>query len=596
MLSLILSACIALFIAALCIPLGIIFRKLVLGSDSKEIEALDLPLGYSITSIILIFSLRIDLGITTGIILAATSLAFASTASKWRQIHLPRMSKITIWIIASFSIAILAAYFPLLWDHGSIFHYPEIFDAPKHILAITALQSSKSWPPQNPFMPGLDFAYNFGFYAIPSAVISLIGDARLCVPILPWIAVISAISTLTLTLSIATRIGTQQSLMPIVAIAATWLGGFTPLLVDTYPALGFRMHTEGLIAGKIWTDEPFVSAIFVPQHLFAATCVLSIIRLSLCLGAVWRRTVAAATISLAGSLSSLILLPHINAIFAATVAIMLFRERSRKEFVRTAIIILLYCAALLPFIHEAAEWQSGEGEPIFGRPQDLKTIGFLLLATGPTSVLAFFAFWRGRQDRAPAFLCIGTAILVAFFGAIVFQYSEAPLKSTLLLRAILPTLAGIGFAFIWKKLTYRWAQASFALALCLCIIINLPTMWFFAAAPLRPYAETDRSLIQALQKSEPPIVFDDTSNQWLAALSAKQTILDFRPIRTDAYLPPKDRPPYARFFDNKDHSIIDLSAIKTVIHPAGKPSSFVSGGAWKSDIDAMGLTLAERRP
>ena len=90
-------------------------------------------------------------------------------------------------------------------------------------------------------------------------------------------------------------------------------------------------------------------------------------------------------------------------------------------------------------------------------------------------------------------------------------------------------------------------------------------------------------------------MFDGAADQWLAALAAKQTISDFRINRKDAYLPPKDRPSYARFFDSGDRSIVDMSTVGAIIYPAGKATSLATGTCWKAPIDAMGLTLVEKK-
>lgn len=593
--SLTLSACVAILIVAACLPIGVAFRRSIDGPGNDSVEAIDLPLGYSIASIILVLSLRVGLGMAGGSLIVALTLIYALTKIVRPIIRFNRIDCVAASMIISFAAAIISAYFPLLWDYGTVFHSPEIFDAPKHILTITALQGATSWPPQNPFMPGLGFSYNFGFYIIPSTLVFLAGNARIGISILPWLAAISAASAFGLTLSIAKKLSTPRSLMPIVAISATWLGGATPLFVDAYPALGFRMHAEGLVAGKIWADEPFVSAIFVPQHLFAATCVLSTIYMAMCSGAIWRRAMIAATISLAGSLSSLILLPHISLIFAAAVAVMLLRSHSRPDSLKSLLISFAYGAILLPFVIEAAKWQSGAGESILGLPQDLKTMMFVLLAIGPSAILAGAAIFYGfRRGNSSDFTYLILAIIVALSGAMLLQYSEAPFKSTLLLRTILPALAGVGFGVIWRALEFSWARAIFLLALCFCVIINIPTMWFFAAAPLRNFSASERNFLQALQRARAPIMFDGTSDQWLAALAAKQTISDFRANRTDAYLPPEDRRSYARFFDSGDRSIVDMSSLGAIIYPAGKTYSLVPAACWKAPIDAMGLRLAEK--
>jgi hypothetical protein len=566
-------------------------RNSVLGATGS-ISAIDLPLGYSIGSVVILISARIGLGVGAAGIILLFALMYAATRLYMLNFRMRWTCGISGAIAASFAVCVIFAYIPFLWDYGSAYHPPQIFDAPKHIFTITALQGSTSWPPRNPFMPGLDYAYNFGFYAVPSLFVALTGDSRLGISILPWVAGISAWSVVVVTLEVANKLGTPRLFMPIVAIAATWLGGLTPLLVETYPALGFRLATEGFIQSNLWADEPFVSAIFVPQHLFSTTCVLATICLAMSQGEVWRRAALAAVMSLSGSLSSLILLPHISIILVISVAVMFISKRSGEGLVKTAFVVAAYCAVLLPFVVEAASWQGGSEEAVFGYSPSLGTIGFVLLAIGPVVVLASIAIIYGvRAGEYSSMQYIIISLAVALFGALTLKYSEAPFKSTLLLRAILPTLSGIGFAVIWNVLRTYSSRAALGLALSACVAINIPTMWFFSAATLRPYEKSEQLFIRELQRAKAPILFEGASHQFLAALAVKQTILDFRANRADAYLPQKERLSYARFFDSNDRSIIDLSTVGAAVYPQGTVSAFAGASGWAPGMSAMGFTL-----
>ena len=506
-----------------------------------------------------------------------------------------RFGFFSLLICISFIFAVATAYTPLIWAFGTAFQPPQIYDAPKHILTITALQGSASWPPQNPFMPGLGFAYNFGFYVLPAAIINLVGEGRLAISLLPWLAVITAASALLLTLAVAEKLGTPRAALPIVALSATWLGGFTPLLLEDHPPLGFRLFSEGIVTRPIWADEPFVSAIFAPQHLFAATCVLSTLYIALTYGSVWRRALLAAVLCLAASLSSLILLPHISIILAFTVLIMTRECKNWPQAALAALIVLAYAAVLLPFFLDAVSWQSGTGGSLAGLPPDMKTVGVTLLSIGPVLALAVVgalsAYRAGyRANTAYVLIPLATSAL----GALLLQYSEAPFKSTLLLRTILPCLAGLGAMAIWTLLKLPLRRVTFAALIIFCVAINAPTASFFAAASLKPFTASETDFIRAIQAAKAPLLFDGFSDQWLASLAAKQTVLDFRPFRTDAYLPPDDRHSYSNFFDQqKNRSWKDYSAGSVIATPE-RAVTWADGDTGTTTFSAMGLLLIQK--
>lgn len=155
--SLTLSACAALLIVAICLPIGVVLRRLVHSPGIDAVEAIDFPLGYSLVSILLVLSMRMGWGFIAGASFATLALIYGLIIIVRSPVRFYKMDCVIAGIIISFAVAIVFAYLPLLWGYGTVFHPPEIFDAQKHILAIAALQGSASWPPENPFMPGLGF-------------------------------------------------------------------------------------------------------------------------------------------------------------------------------------------------------------------------------------------------------------------------------------------------------------------------------------------------------------------------------------------------------------------------------------------------------
>ncbi|MGF9693074.1 hypothetical protein AAIH46_09665 [Rhizobium sp. 0TCS1.26] len=596
MISLLQVAVILISVLISCLAMGSTFRRAALGPSEASLSVVDLPLGYAFTSVILVFSLRWFGGLIPGTVILAIFLVYSTHKTYRSVIRLNTFGWPSLLICASFIIAVAMAYTPLLWAFGTVFQPPQIYDAPKHILTITALQSSASWPPQNPFMPGLGFAYNFGFYVLPAAVITLIGDGRLAISLVPCLAIISATFALLLTLSVAEKLGTSRASLPLVALSATWLGGFTPFLLSDHPPLGFRLYSEGIVTRPIWADEPFISAIFAPQHLFAATCVLATLSIALSRGAVWRRALLATVLCLAASLSSLILIPHISVILSLTVLIMARECESRRQITFAALAVLAYAVLLLPFFLDAVHWQSGTGGSVFGLPPDVKTVAVLFLSIGPVLILAIVGAQTlyGSGSRANTIFII-VPLVTSILGSLLLQYSEAPFKSTLLLRTILPCLAGLGAMSLCRSIRFAWAKAFSAVLIASLVAINAPTTWFFAAASLKPFSASERNFLSAMQTAEAPIVFDGLADQWLASLAAKQTVSDFRPFRTDAYLPPDDRRSYSEFFDQRKLRSWDDYALGSVVATPDRAASWTDGTRDTTTLSAMGLMLIRKR-
>jgi len=460
----------------------------------------------------------------------------------------------------TFLAAVLFALLPISFGAGTLYGTPEIFDAPKSIIAITALSHLDGWPAASPFFAGAGFAYNYGFYILPAAIIGLTGANTLALSMFPWLTVLPTGAVLLVTAELSEELGLSRAAQAAAMLFASWAGGLIPLLVHQGPAMGFRLLGEHVITDGVWPEDPFVYAIFVPQHIVAVAFVLAMLRLAGESGPAWTRMAAAALLAFAGCTASLILLPPIVVIFCLLVGLIILHEKIRPATVGAGLAVgLAFAALLLPFALDAVAWQKGTGGAIIGLPHLDTTAPIDLLATGPLVAFAV-AGLLSRTAASRSFVAAGLVLVAvtSFAAAFVLQYQDAGLKSLLLFRWTLPPLAGIGLMLVARS---TWLRGLAWLACILCVVINLPTIGYFDSLGFRPRAADETALFSELQATGGRVLFDGIDSQWVAAIAAVPTNFDFRLYRADAYMPPGDRSSYASFFDRlPDAGVADAPA------------------------------------
>jgi hypothetical protein len=503
-----------------------------------------------------------------GAVLGVVSLAGLGLA----RVKRPKFSSpqwAIVGVVGTFVLGVAMVHWPLLFDGGAHFVVPNVYDTPKHILALTAMRTADSWPPASPFMPSMGFAYNYGFYALPGYALSFFDDPSLAPQLYFWLVVGSTLIAVLSVHHLARVLGTSPKFQVAVVACSTWVGGLLPLLVKDPLAMGFRLYSERLVSVPIWMDDPFVSSIFVPQHLFASTCIVGLLVLTDGTRHATHLGVAGGLLCLAGSLSSLILTPHVTVAFGlcALVSVTMVR-RSVTELGSLILCVCLCAMILLPFVLEAAEWQVGTNAGgLIGLPPLDWTLPLVALSAGPVLILAVAALPPLLTRRIPAAQMASLAcVVVVAVAAVTLRYSEAPFKSMMLLRLLLCALSGLGLAYLWEKLKAPVARIGIVAALVGSAAINLPVVGHLAIPKGSTFAAADQALIRAIRAEPGPILFDGVIDQWLFALAGRPLIADFRPLRADAYLPPADRAAYARLFENSPEGQsarqrVDFSAV-----------------------------------
>ena len=474
------------------------------------------------------------------------------------------------------------------------YNFPDIFDLPKHLLAQNAAFHAAQWPAPNPFYDGEPFTYNLLFY-FPMAVASKLAGSEQANFQTFSIATVAMAAALPLTLIDVVRTVTTWRWAPAsTAVLATWAGGLTPLFVTTVPALGWALYREEYLLDKIWIDETFLSAIFVPQHIFTVLCAM-VSKLALAtvqdVRVDWKPILAAGCVTAAGALASLILLPLMVASFGLNVGLLVWRctrlhgiARWRGSMpVRSMLAAVLPVLLLLPFVLEARSWSS-DVESFLVAPRHPVQWLYVLAALGlvaPMSLPAMVAFLRSRAGDDPAgqmHRLAGVFILAAVgLGALLFAgYPEAGIKSGLWVRLVLvvPAAAGLEFllASIGSRAIRTVAVAAFTIACVSLAAINLPLIDYYVRSAFRPLDPGIVHLIADIRHLNPSArLVLLPSDQVVAAMMGRRVDFNFFPLRGDGYLPPESRdgarafwrgleandlPAWRRFEQRYDYAIV----------------------------------------
>jgi hypothetical protein len=499
--------------------------------------------------------------------------------------------------------AIALTYLPLgVLAADPQYQFPEIYDLPKHLFAIHSLFNASSWPPPNPFFSGEVFAYNYLFYYPPAFIAKLAGNPLASFQIFSFAVIAVAIALPMVILDIVRGITTSKAVHLGSVLLATWVGGLTPLWLSSKPSIGFFLYTEKFLTSIIWVDELFQSVIFVPQHVFAVLCgllgVFVLVNNAMFATTVNKRLFAAGILTVAGALSSFILLPHLVVSYVASAMVALFlRWRANgqdalKEAGSPLTIgtFILPFFSLLPFLAEISKWSGWTGALVTS-PELTRQWFYVLAAIGLVAPLAMIGLVQLRPKAGISYIAspgkrtlLGIAVMtvVGVLGLLFGGYPDAGIKTGLWLRITLIPLAGMGMLFlIWKveKMPRKGiSNAAIAVLFLGIAALNLPTAIYFvrsAWAPLDPGIKSFVGYVRALPEHSRIALF--SSEQVLVALTGRQIDFDFSPIREDSYMPPDGRLRANTFWDSLKQSdpekIAELNGrYDYIIAPIGSPA------------------------
>ena len=549
--------------------------------------------GYAVFGLMLLVSLRYLGNPTVGVVMAAVAMGAlwmharragphdSGVGGPDAIIHTSRiMWREMLWggavylVLASWVIAVALTYLPMGWLAGDLpYQLPDIFDLPKHLFAVTALAAAEQWPPPNPFFAGEDFAYNFLFY-FPSAIVAALSGNQLAHFVTFPLSVIAVAIALPMTILDIVRSITPSRLIHLGSVLlATWVGGLTPLWLQTEPAIGFFLYTEKLITSQLWVDELFQSVVFVPQHVFAVLCGVAAMFVlmhsrSVCVD--YKCVFVAGVVTLAGGLASLILLPHLLVSFVLGVILIFLLPRpvlsdGRVNAGGRLLILILWslpAVLLLPFFNDIAQWSDGIG-PVSTLPVVSRQWFYVMSAFGvvvPLSIIGMLPLCKGISGSGDNLhaqrLLLGMALLglVGLLGMLFGAYPDAGIKSGLWSRVAIVPLAAAGLMLLLKAYGRPPARAgvltAIAASFAAIIILNSPTAKYFIVSAWRPMDEQIRNLVhyvRALPVDSRIALL--SPEQVLVALNGRLMDFDFSPLRADLYMPEAGRPRAQRFWN-----------------------------------------------
>lgn len=210
-------------VVVLSILFGRYFRTIVFNVGSNYVSGFDFFFGCGALSLVILLVYRFTGSIISGAAVAlSAALILPMFAARLRIGGIvSRLDWRSIVTAGSFVSAIVAVYLPMTLGAGTWYAPPWVFDAPKHLLAITALAESASWPPINPFFEGGVFAYNYLFYVIPAAMVRASGNPELSFVVFPWMLVATVAASFWITLDVSVQLGVPRSKGWIVILFAT---------------------------------------------------------------------------------------------------------------------------------------------------------------------------------------------------------------------------------------------------------------------------------------------------------------------------------------------------------------------------------------
>ncbi len=444
---------------------------------------------------------------------------------------------------------IAVVYGPLLLDKGSFFKFPDIYDLPKQISSLVAAASARQWPAPNPWLPERTFAYNLLYYAP-------LGYLCRLQPFSPWYAPVFCLSLLWtawhglgVLQHILVRLKLPRHLQNAGLLFATFVSGLSPVVLRS--DIPIAMLLSQYLSIDRWIDDPVVSFVYIPQHLFAIFCILSAWLYATGTERLHKRLTLQLVLFASGVLSSYILAPAFILIFFVSAGLYLICEyqdnRGPERGLATplapiymifVIYLALFVGLCLPFILEAKGWSGGV--PV-QYSLNLRSGGISLLTQPLILFFSLLALGKSRVKKIDRnWISYLVMIFVALFFFFSVKYPDSYIKSGLFLRFLLIPTACYGLYFTYNYVAKHLRSPGIFLIggilvyFCLLSVIQIG---YFISTSYTPRPGEEAKVI-ALVKNLPinNRVWIGRADQELAAAIQKLTLMDFY-YRPDRYLP-----------------------------------------------------------
>jgi hypothetical protein len=436
-----------------------------------------------------------------------------------------------------------AEFFPLWRDGGTVYQLPNIYDLPKHISALAACARTTQFPVENPWLPNAEFAYQTSFYAPFAAVAAALGTSSGIVSVAALMPLVATFLLLMVLARAGKRMELSQTAVLCSLLLASVVGGYTTALLHPGPSLGSSLAAASRLGGVPWFEDPFTYLLFIPNHVFSATCIL----------AAWleatqenarKITMVRSGLLLAGAIqASGALVPH--AAFAAGV-LALFHWWSgpgqdlRSRLIGAASLFTAFGATALPFTLAAYGWAQGAEQVNFAYVFSFDGWMTQLLAIGPFALLGLVGLAMAALQGGPwrsflALLVPGMAFLYAV------PHMEIAMKSAMFLRLVGALAAALPIHWLFTQLRTKSRDALVAGLMLAFLHAAYFSSQLMLVQIKSAYVKWDPQLA-ALVKALQGVPFSSRiriapHNQELASLSGHTTFMDFTPIRRGGYLP-----------------------------------------------------------
>ncbi len=587
------------FIISLLGLSGFIARILTGYSKSEGLYVEEKIVGFTIISLLCLGSLilfdSLIIGGIIGTCISLISFFYVVKNNKWK-FKMPTLNG-EMYIKLSFITILLAVFTPSIFGQGIYFKLPNIFDLSKHLSSVIALANASSWPPANPYYPDGYFLYNVLFYT-PIGLISKLSTftgsyiIAYCIMLI-WVCW----QAMNVFLRISQLLNFSKPVTLIGLLLMTFIGGITPLFVESDFPRGYLLHEIGL--SNFWSEDPFTNFIYVPQHILAIVCLqgswIIIIQDSIKING---KLVLLNILIAGGCLCSYILAPIFLIVYAAIIFYLIITnfKKTKKNILKITFSTIIFLSAIFPILLQASQWSSSEEKPAFFDFQALKGWYIVIISTGPIGLLTILGLvivllsYRKIETKWWLYLLL---VLFPILCLILFRIPDFGLNTTLLLRFISVPVACLGINFLYIRFRLKFVSVGLIISAYI-VLINSIYFGHIIVSAYQPRTENEKSLISSLREiPKDKTIFIATPNQELAAVSGHLVYMDFRGYRNDSYLPYFQRDAAANYFSKSKLQDFDINNIDNIVISGNESDYIVNENINISYFDVVAPIVSE---
>jgi hypothetical protein len=512
-------------------------------------RASDFVLGYAITALACLASVFALHSLYPGALAVSAAAAWAVVRVWRRSTSAGPGVEVTLSLLVKLTFLGVMALCcgPMLVGQDDWYEPLPVFDLPKQLSAVASAASATGWPMPNPWLPTGDFAYNMLFYA-PLGVLARLGGPTSCAPVFAVAMLFVAWQVLGLLEEVMTRLGVARNRQVVGLLFATFISGLTPVVLPTdYPHAAI-LHYLWQYHKVASFEDPLTLYIYVPQHLFAVGCVLSMWLALVDDTPASVRPVVFAVLSVTACLVSFPLAPLVGVVTLILLGALVARPGGPLPWPRRlagpALAGLAFLAVVAPAILQAIRWDGGnQNRRLFGAAEGPAEQWVVPLMTGAVWMLfALFGLPRRQSWQIPlgegVFLRLG--VLAGLATLFVAPSGDVTMKWGYLFWLSFLPLTAVGFVrleALSRRLLGTAGPLACAALLGLLCLNGLTLIGSLVTGAYQERDDRDRQMLRALRAL--PVqtpVWIWKPDQQLAAHLGRPVYMDF-PYREGGYLP-----------------------------------------------------------